>query len=361
MDRETNELDKNLVGKVQTVLGPIAPESLGVTMTHEHLLVDLSVAHGEPDNASAKGIYHQPVSHETVGRIRHYAAQNADNARLFDVPTAIEEVMRYKEHGGDSIVDATSIGIARDPMGLFRISRATEVNIIMGASYYVADAHPSGMDRLTEDDLVEQIVGDVMEGVDETIIKSGVIGEIGCTWPLADNERKVLRASARAQRITGAPLLIHPGRDETSPLEIIEVLTEAGADLSRTIMGHLDRTVFLRATLSQIAEAGCYMEWDLFGQENSYYALNPNIDMASDAKRMDDIAWISSEGYGDKVLVAHDICAKHRLEKYGGHGYYYILGHIVPRMRTRGFSSEAIDNILVKNPRDALTFAGLET
>ncbi len=74
----------------------------------------------------------------------------------------------------------------------------------------------------------------------------------------------------------------------------IEVLSEAGANLNRTIMGHLDRTVFLRGTLTQIAEAGCYMEWDLFGTENSYYALNPNIDMPSDAKRMDDIAWISS-------------------------------------------------------------------
>ena len=351
----------NLVGKVQTVLGPIEPERLGVTLTHEHLLVDLTVAHGSPDSACGIDFYHKPASEETVGQIRHYAAQNADNAQLFDVSTAIDEVMLYKQHGGDSLVDATSIGIARDPTGLFQISRSTGVNIIMGASYYVAAAHPSGMDTLTEDDIAKQIVRDVMEGVDGTVIRSGVIGEIGCTWPLADNERKVLRASARAQRITGAPLLIHPGRDETAPLQIIEVLAEAGADLSRTIMGHLDRTVFLRDTLTQIAKAGCYMEWDLFGQEHSYYALNPNIDMPSDAKRMDDIAWISSQGYGGKVLVAHDICAKHRLEKLGGHGYYYILGHIVPRMRTRGFSSEAIDKILVTNPRDALTFTQLET
>jgi phosphotriesterase-related protein len=174
---------------------------------------------------------------------------------------------------------------------------------------------------------------------------------------LAENEIKVLRASAQAQKMTGAPLLIHPGRDETAPLQIIEVLAEAGADLSRTIMGHLDRTVFLRETLAKIADAGCFMEWDLFGTENSYYVLNPKIDMPSDAKRMDDIAWVSSQGYGRKVLVAHDICAKHRLEKYGGHGYSYILDHIVPRMRSRGFISEAIEDILVNNPRDVLTFA----
>ena len=132
--------------------------------------------------------------------------------------------------------------------------------------------------------------------------------------------------------MTGAPLLIHPGRDETAPLEIIDILDRAGADLSHTIMGHLDRTVFERGTLKQIAESGCYMEWDLFGWVGSYYAANPNIDMPSDDQRLERIAWISSEGYGRKVVVAHDICTKHRLEKYGGHGYSYILDHIAPRM-----------------------------
>jgi len=231
-------VNQELAGKVQTVLGPIGPEQLGVTLTHEHLLVDLTVAHSPSEDASAKGFYHKPVSQETLGQIRYYGAQNADNARLFDVPTAIEEVGLYKQHGGDSLVDATSIGIARDPKGLSQISRATGVNIIMGASYYVAAAHPSDMDHRSEDDLVEQIVRDVTEGVDGTEIRSGVIGEIGCTWPLADNERKVLRASAQAQRLTGAPLLIHPGRDETAPLQIIEVLAEGGADLRRTIHGN---------------------------------------------------------------------------------------------------------------------------
>lgn len=354
-------MNKNSAGKIQTVLGSIPPDQLGVTLTHEHLLIDLTVAHRSHHSASEVGFYRKPVSQEILGRIRYYGAQNEDNAQLFDIPTAIGEVMSYKQHGGASLVDATSVGIARDPLGLYQISNATGVNIVMGASYYVADSHPPDMDRRSEQDIVEQILRDVTEGADGSGIKSGVIGEIGCTWPLADNERKVLRASAQAQRMTGAPLLIHPGRYETSPLEIIEVLTEAGADLNRTIMGHLDRTVFLPGTLKKIADAGCYMEWDLFGTESSYYPLNPKIDMPSDAKRMDDIAWISSEGYGHKILVAHDICAKHRLEKYGGHGYYYILAHIVPRMRARGFSAEAIDDILVNNPRDSLTFVEAET
>ncbi len=347
---------EDLVGKIQTVLGVIEPDDLGVTLTHEHLLVDLSVIHTGQERASAKDFYDKPVALDTVGRIRHYAYPNFDNSRLLDVDTAIDETMLYKQYGGDSLVDATSVGISRDPIGLARISRATGVNIIMGASHYVAPAHPADMDDRSEDFITEQIVNDVTQGADGTNFKSGIIGEVGCSWPLTDNERKVLRASARAQKLTGAPILIHPGRDEVAPLEIIEALSEAGADLSHTIIGHLDRTVFLRETLTKIAESGCYMEWDLFGREQSFYMFNSKIDMPNDAKKMDDIAWMSSDGYGERIVVAHDICSKDRLEKYGGHGYSYILGFIVPRMRTRGYTEESINNILVENPKNALTF-----
>ena len=344
------------VGKIQTVNGPIDPDSLGITLTHEHLLIDLSWFRPEPAEASAKGFFHKPLSQDMLGYIRHHAMPNRDSSQLLDVNVAIDETMLYKQYGGGSMVDATSIGIARDPLGLARVSRATGVNIIMGASHYVAPAHPADMDDRSEDAIFAKIVEDVTEGVDGSGIRSGVIGEVGCSWPLTDNERKVLRASGRAQQATGAPLLIHPGRDETAPLEIIEVLSEVGTDLGHTIIGHLDRTVFLHDTLKKIAESGCYMEWDLFGSEQSYYGANTEIDMPGDARKMDDIAWIISQGYGDKIVIAHDICNKQRLVKYGGHGYFYILNHIVPRMRARGYTQQAIDKILVDNPASVLAF-----
>ena len=344
-------------GKVQTVLGPIDPDQLGVTLTHEHLLVDLSeITPGQPSAASERDIYHRPVSAELAGLLRQYAWPNRDNSRLLDIATATREAQLYRMHGGDSMVDATSIGIARDPLALARISRAAGVNVIMGASYYVDAAHPPEVAAMDEDDVVRRIVGDLTEGVNGTGIRSGVIGEVGCSWPLTENERKVLRASGRAQRLTGAPLLIHPGRDETAPLEIIDVLAGVGADLGHTIMGHLDRTVFVRDTLDEIAESGCFLEWDLFGREQSYYWANPKIDMPGDGKRMDDIAWIAQRGYGDRVVLAHDVCSKDRLFQKSGHGYHYILARVVPRMLARGFDRDAVHRMLVDNPAAALRF-----
>ena len=344
------------VGKVQTVLGPIASEQLGVTLTHEHLLIDLAFVRPVPEEAQAREVYYAPLSMATLPQVRGQGMASRDDLQLLDVDTAIFEANLYKQHGGSSLVDATSIGIARDPAALARISRETGLHIVMGSSYYVAPSHPADMDSRSEDAITDQIVRDITVGVDDTGVRSGIIGEVGCSWPLTDNERRVLRASARAQSITGAPILIHPGRDETSPMEIIGILQESGADLKRTIMGHLDRTVFDRGVLREIAETGVCLEWDLFGSEASYYPFNPVVDMPNDAMRIDTIAWIASEGFGDRVVVAHDVCKKHQLSSYGGHGYSYIPAHIVPRMRARGYSNDLIDAILVDNPASVLTF-----
>ncbi|MBM3944239.1 MAG: hypothetical protein FJ317_01950, partial [SAR202 cluster bacterium] len=268
------------VGKVQTVLGPVDPKDLGVTLTHEHLLIDLrGVVPAQPRGAWERQIHEAKLSPENVGWIRHHGMFNLDNYLLEDIDVAIKEALLYKRFGGRTLVDATNPDIARDPIGLAGISQETGLHIVMGSGHYVDIAHPAAMAKWTEDDITQEIIRDLSEDVDDTGVKAGLIGEIGNSWPLTPNEKKVLRAAGRAQSLTGAPLLIHPGRDETAPLEIIDILKKAGADLTHTIMGHIDRTVFKHTTLEAIAKAGCYLEWDLFGREVSYYWANLKIDM----------------------------------------------------------------------------------
>ena len=346
----------NLAGKVQTVTGPIDPGDLGFTLTHEHVLVDQSPFTPMPAQAGARHVHGQPVSMENIGYIRHHYFRSADNGQVWDVDTAIEEVSLYKQLGGDSLIDVTSLGVGRDPVGLARISRATGVNIVMGGSYYQKLVHPPEMDDITEDDLAVRIAADITEGADGTRVKTGVIGEVGCGWPLSDNERKAVRASGRAQRATGAPLLIHPGRDESAPSEILDELDDVGVDMAHTVMGHIERTLFLRATLKEVAERGCYINWDLVGTESSYYGSYKVKSMPNDAAKMDQMAWLIDEGHGDRILIAQDLANRSRLMRYGGHGLCYLPSQIVPRMRSRGFTEEDIDRILVRNPARAFTF-----
>ncbi len=344
------------LGSVQTVLGLVPPEELGTTLMHEHILSDLSQIAAPPSEASERELFYQPLSHSNVGLVRFYSRPNADSMRLSDIPTAIEELNLYRQYGGSSVVEVSSLGLGRDPVGLARISRATGVHIIMGSSYYVDAAHPPDMDSRSETEIADEILQDVVNGVGSSDIRSGIIGEVGCSWPLTSNERKVLRASAKAQRQTGAAITIHPGRDERSPEEVLEVLEKAGGNLQRTIIGHLERTVFEWSRLRDIANRGCYLQWDHFAYERSYFPNNPRVDLPSDAGRMELIARMIGEGFGEKILISHDVASKDKLLKYGGHGYFYILLHILPRMRARGFTEENIHRILVRNPAEALSF-----
>ncbi len=343
-------------GLVQTVLGPVPPSELGPTTTHEHLYLDFSFMYRPAQDTPSPELADAPITLENIGWIRRNYYSNRSNIMLMDVEMTTGEVSRYRAAGGGAIVDATLAEIGRNPDALATISRESGVHIIMGCGFYVDIAHPQDMDQRSVDDLAGEIVGDVVEGVGDSGIRAGVIGEMGCTWPLTPNERKALLAAAVAQQETGAPILIHPGRHPDAPLEILEVLANGGADVSRVIMGHLDRTVFEFGPLRSIAESGCYLEWDLFGNEGSYYPL-AEIDMPSDAQRLDFIKRIAEDGYSDRIVMGHDIATKHRLVRYGGHGYGHILENIVPKMRRKGFSEETVRAITVDNPARILALA----
>jgi phosphotriesterase-related protein len=200
------------------------------------------------------------------------------------------------------------------------------------------------------------MVKELTVGVDSTGIKCGVIGEVGCSWPLTPFERKSLQAAAIAQTNTGAPVILHPGDNDYSPIEIIRIFQEAGGDVDKTVMSHLDRTVFDHKILLELAATGCYLEYDLFGCEMINYQANPAVDMPSDSQRIMDIKFLISEGYEDRIMMAHDIHTRHRLLKYGGHGYAHIQVNIIPKMLKRGISQEVIDKIQIDNPKAWLTF-----
>ena len=346
----------DLKGNAQTVLGKVSPETLGPTMTHEHLLINFVCSFLEPEEATQREMAYQPISLQNLGWIRYNWLSNLDNLIMTDESEATQEAMRYKLAGGATMVDATTLGIGRDPLALARIARATGLTIIMGTGYYVGSVHPADMGDRPDSDVAGQMVRELTEGVGDTGVRAGIIGEIGCSWPLMDTERKVLRAAATAQRETGAAILIHPGRNEHAPKEVIEVLSEAGADISRTIIAHIDRTIANPDVLRDLARTGCYLEYDLFGVESSFYP-HKTIDMPSDAQRIDFIKGLIADGYRERIVVSHDICFKARWVKYGGQGYAHIMENIVPRMHSKGMSEEDIQSILVENPKRVLTFA----
>jgi phosphotriesterase-related protein len=343
-------------GFAQTVLGLVAPESLGLTLPHEHLFVDLRFLFRPPVAGRALGHELEPVELGNLYDVNYDWFSSLDNLSLTDETAAVEEARLFRRDGGQTLVDPTTAGIGRDPLALQRVSRATGLHVIMGSGYYTEPAHPPGLAAAAEEALAREIVRDVTEGVGETGVRAGLIGEIGCSWPWTPAERKALRAAASAARETGAPLMIHPGRDPAAPEAHLDEVRRAGLDPRRVVIAHIERTIVddperLRA----VVDTGCYVEYDLFGVEISHFAWG-GPEMPNDAERMRQIVWLVEQGYGGQVLLSHDVCFKVRLSRYGGTGLAHIPRRIVPRLRQRGLSEPDIRALVVENPARALTF-----
>jgi phosphotriesterase-related protein len=347
-------------GKTQTVLGWVEGKDLGVTLPHEHLISDAGFNFSEPDDASEKALAYKPVGMEISSWLRYHPSENLENCQLLDEQEAIDEALLFKKAGGRTLVDASSIGIGRNPEALVRIARATGLNIIMGSGYMVHRCQPPDMSDRTEEEIAEEIVRDVNIGVGDTGIRAGLIGEIGASWPLHDNERKSIRAAARAQQMTGAPLNIHPGRiNNKSVLEIVEILGDAGADLSRTAMSHTELRIRDHDVRCQVAKAGCYIEYDSFGWEGhvplSLYR-HTDMNLPNDIQRIHEIMQLIEAGYISKVLIAQDIWLRSWRTRYGGWGYVHISKYVTPAMLREGMSQEQINTIMIENPKRLLCF-----
>jgi len=345
-------------GWVQTVRGPVAAGELGPVLTHEHLLIDLrGVTFAEPDDERGRRVAREPIGLENLGWVRRHWTSSLDNLHQLDEGLAIRELAAFAEAGGGTLVDATVPGIGRDPAALVRISEATGVQVVMGSGSYVEPTHPPELRDLDAHGLHDRVVAEWRDGVDGTGIRPGLIGEVGCSWPLHPRERVALEAMAAAQRTTGLPVMIHPGRDPAAVAEILAIVRAAGMDLSRLIIAHLDRGITPHEELLDLVAAGVYVELDCFGLESSLFPPNPRMATLSDAQRLDIVRRLIDAGAGDRVLLAHDVCQKHRLTAYGGHGFGHLTGEIRPWMHERGFSEAETMMLFVTNPARALAVA----
>jgi phosphotriesterase-related protein len=342
-------------GKVVTVTGPIEPRKLGVTLMHEHLFIDSRKFFSEPSSKEDRRRAHQPVTMDKIGWIKAHEEHHLDNLHLDDEKAAIEEVLEFKKRGGSSIVDTTLRGIGRNPLGLKKVAEKSGLNIIAGTGYYTWEAHPKELARKTVEEIAQEMVDEIDQGIEGTVVRSGIIGEVGTSHPLEENEKKVVKAAARAQQATGASITVHTGRDECSPWKVACILEAEGATMERVIMGHLDCTTGDMAKLEELARKGCCLEFDRFGSD-AHFAWS-GFDEPNDAGRIALVKRLIDRGYVDQVVIALDVCSKVQLKRYGGYGYSHIVENVTGWMRTKGVTQEQLDKMLVETPRRLLTLA----
>ncbi|MFZ4808889.1 MAG: phosphotriesterase family protein [Hyphomicrobiaceae bacterium] len=339
-------------GHAMTVLGPVATGTLGNVLMHEHLICDLT-----PPARRGSTEPEVEITLLNAFDVNYRPAEHFGNHRLRDVALATQECTLFARAGGGTIVEMSTGGLAPDPRALARISRDSGVAIILGAGYYTEGFQDDATLALSTAEIADTIVAQLREGAWGTDVRCGIIGEIGCSWPLTPFERRSLEAGALAQQRTGASITVHPGRHPQAPHDILDILDAAGADLSRVIIDHMDRTYFDDGEVVSLARRGCVVEYDFFGIETSNYWMGV-ADLPTDWMRLRCIRRLFDAGLGDRVAVSHDICTRARLQTLGGHGYGHLLRNVVPLMRDRGFSSSEIAQVFVETPGRLLTIGG---
>lgn len=336
---------------VQTVCGPIPVEQMGITLPHEHLLLDARPSWRPPREASRLHLAHRPVEPDILHELRQDPFINLDNCGLFDEHDAIEEVLHFTGLGGSTIVDATCRGIGRDPWALQRISRAANLHVVMGTGYYLERTHPAEVAELDLAALTDVLVQDLNVGDPATGVRAGYIGEIGISADFTPAEEKVLRAAARAQHATSVALSVHlPGWHRLGHA-VLDVILDEGGDLDRTILDHMNPSHADVAYQHELADRGAYLEYDMIGMD--YYFADQYAQSPSDEANAGAIASLIEAGYARHLLLSHDVFLKMMLTRHGGNGYGYLLRHFVPRLAREGVPETIIQGMLIDNPARA--------
>ncbi len=311
---------------VQTVLGPVDPSTLGFTLPHEHTAITLW---------------------QIPNRWDYWELTR-------DAPVITAELAALRDAGGSTLVDLTLLGVGRDAAWLVRLAHATGLHIVMGCGWYREAYYPAEarIDRRSVEDLADELVREATDGLVvaglESPVRPGIIGEIGTDKPwLSAQEERVHRAVARASARTGLAITTHAVMSDVG-LAQLTVFEDAGADLSRVIIGHADSYPVLDHYL-EIIRRGANIEFDFLGM-----SFTPQERMG-ESRIIDLLRELLSRGHVDRVFLSQDVCHNSQLHHYQGNGYTYLQDHFLPRLRAAGVSAAEVDQLTIANPRRILT------
>lgn len=293
---------------IVTVTGAFEAEELGVTLAHEHVLINL-----------------------------YKVYQPHRDMFLHDEQLAASELRRFADIGGGAILDLTTPDIGRDPQALNRISRETGVKIVMGAGMYRAPFYVADVDTTSTRSLTERFVRDIVDG--ESGIRPGVVGEIGTDGPYVSAvEERVHRAAARAAAETGLSLVTH-SLGSAVGLAQAQLLIEEGLPPHRIAIGHADTWPdpdYHRSLL----DLGCYLVFDTL-RGLVPYETQRTIGLIKSA---------IDQGFRTRIVLSHDVCGTGHYSAYGANGYTFVSGDVFrAELERAGIDGGFLDQALTSN------------
>lgn len=334
---------------VMTVRGPISSADMGVTLTHEHIVNDVSSwwQFSTSRGLDAARFAAAPVTMDVLWELRNDPFGNEDNCRLDDVELAVAEVGRFAALGGQTIIETTGLGIGRNLRALREVSERTGVHIVAGTGFYLEGAQPEWVRAASEDEIAAAIRSDLEAG--EHGIRPGIIGEIGVGQDFTAPERKGLAAACAVQVATRLPMQVHlPGWFRRAE-EVLDFVQERGVSPRHVILCHMNPSGFDADYQRRVLDRGAWVQYDMVGAEVFY--ADQGVQCPSDEDNARHLVALARDGYLDQLLVSSDVFLKSLLRHYGGPGYAHVLQYFVPRLIRHGLDEAAIHQFTTANPR----------
>lgn len=304
---------------VETVLGPVPADELGVTLVHEHILVDwIGAEQTSPDRYDADAV----------------------------VALVLPYLRAAHELGVRTLVDCTPAYLGRDVRVLERLAGASGLHIVTNTGYYGAAEDrfipASAYDRPAEA-LAEDWIREREEGIDGTGIRPAFM-KIGVdAGPLSAIDAKLVEAAAIAHHATGMAIHAHTS-DAAAGLAELAILEERGVPLDAFVWVHA-QIVDDVDVLARIAQRGAWIELDGVAPETA-------------VRHAELVMGLAERGHLGRVLLSHD-AGSYTVGEPGGapekfRGYDTISRQLIPDLRARGIPEDGIRTLLVDDPRAVL-------
>ncbi|MGH9851834.1 MAG: phosphotriesterase family protein [Blastocatellia bacterium] len=301
---------------VMTVRGRINADQLGVTLMHEHVLVDF-------------------IGADKVSRSRYDAQQ------VFE--TALPYLKKAAALGCRTFVDCTPAWLGRDAAILQRLARATGLNIVTNTGYYGARKHqfiPAHAFTESAEQLAARWTREFEQGIDGTRVKPGII-KIGVdAGPLSEINAKLVSAAALTHLRTGLTIGSHTG-DGVAAMQQLDILEKHGVSPRAFIWIHA-QSEKNRDLHVQGAKRGCWVEFD-------------GISSRSVQSHLDLVKHLAEAGFANQTLISMDAGWYHVGEPGGGNyrGYDSLFTEFLPELR-KSFSAAQVNQLIAANPQQAL-------
>jgi len=328
---------------INSVVGPVDTADLGRTLMHEHVFtVETEMAEYAPE----------------------LAWNGTREDRLIE---AIKKLTDLKAQGLDTFVDMNVLGLGRSIPDIVAVAEKVDMNIVLATGVYPQHGLPGPITMRTpgktadgklDDVLADLFIRDIREGIAGTTVKAALIKgytDKPLVTPVID---RCLRAVAFAHRETGVPINTHTDPNAGAGLEQLRVFAEEGVNLSRVVIGHSGDTLDLDY-LRRIMDKGATIASDRFGL---YFRDMPVME-----QRVEVIASLVNQGYGDRIVLGHDT---HCYADYDFPGslisretvpdwvHTHLVERVLPALRARGVTEEQIDQMLIGTPRRIFEMQG---